>query len=148
MAGPTLRGLLLSSLLAIFSATCFAQGVDDDYLREIEGGMEGVDTDLTSPPEAPPSAPVGETPVQSEFLDEIGLEMQGMEGTADGVGVDDVPENARAQFEADLKDRMPGTYFLYRQLAADKRDLVFDEYQVSGDYLRVRRKIIEIRKGS
>jgi len=89
-----------------------------------------------------PPAVNNASPQQESFLDEIGVEMEGM----DGPGGTDVPENARDQFDSDLRDRMPGTFVLYNRLNNEKKDVVFEEYQVSGDYLRVRRKIIELRR--
>ena len=76
------------------------------------------------------------------MVDQIGVEMEGMESPVN----DEVPENARDQFDSDLKDRMPGTFVLYSRLNDDKKTEVFSEYEMSGDYLRVRRKIIELRR--
>ena len=134
--------LLLATLLILVPATGHTQN-GDDYLKEIEGVMEGVDTAPEKPATSSGTAPAPQQ--QNEFLDQIDSEIEDM-GGPDGLD-SSVPENARDQFESDLQDRMPGTFVLYKRLPTEKRDKVFDEYQVSGDYLRVRRKIIEIRRG-
>ena len=121
---------------------------DDDYMMELEGAMEEVTSTDTVTPTTPipaqnSAAPETITPLhQDQFLDQIGVEMEGME-TPGGPAV---PENARDQFDSDLKDRMPGTFVLYKRLNDEHRAEVFTEYELSGDYLRVRRKIIELRK--
>jgi len=122
----------------------------DDYLMELEGAMEEVSPIATDPgtgaaTAAPQSAAPSESfaPLQhDQFLDQIGAEMEGM----DSPGGTSVPENARDQFDSDLQDRMPGTFVLYKRLTDDKKTQVFTEYEMSGDYLRVRRKIIELRR--
>lgn len=127
-----------------------ALGQDDDYMMELEGAMEEVNPIDDNPPIAlPENAPAmpapampAATPQHDQFLDEIGAEMEGMESP----GGNSVPENARDQFDSDLQDRMPGTFVLYKRLSDDNKAKVFSEYEISGDYLRVRRKIIELRR--
>jgi hypothetical protein len=138
------RNLLLAAGLMLLASSGFAQ---DDYMMELEGAMEEVspivdDNPAPSPPTA--SAPVtnASAPQHNQFLDQIGVEMEGMEST----GSQAVPENARDQFDSDLQDRMPGTFVLYKRLSDDNKTEVFSEYEMSGDYLRVRRKIIELRR--
>lgn len=120
---------------------------EDDYLMELEGAMEEVSPITDNPPivvqeDTPAPPPVA--PQHNEFLDEVGAEIEGMESPED----DAVPENARDQFDSDLQDRMPGTFVLYNRLSDDKKSQVFSEYEMSGDYLRVRRKIIELRRSN
>jgi len=121
----------------------YGQG-DDDFLTEIEGTMEGVDLSDPAATTQGYSLNPGD-PQQDEFLDQIGIEIEGMSTPGGGKLV---PEDARSQFDADLQDRMPGSFVLYKRLSDKKRDQVFNEYQMSGDYLRVRRKIIELRRAS
>ena len=120
----------------------------DDYLMELEGAMEEV-SPIATDPGAGTAAPQTTAPIESmtplqqdQFLDQIGAEMEGM----DSPGGSSVPENARDQFASDLQDRMPGTFVLYKRLTDDKKTQVFTEYEMSGDYLRVRRKIIDLRR--
>ena len=137
-------GLVLLTCLVFGSGHAVAQ---DDYLMELEGDLDGMA--FIDPVEPATSGPdsTGEPSTsmqQEEFLDQIGSEIEGMSGPSGGAGL--VPENAQAQFDSDLKERMPGTFVLYKRLGKDKKALVFDEYQNSGDYLRVRRTIIDLRR--
>jgi len=140
--------LLLGATILLMGGIATAQ---DDYLMELEGTME--DVAPTAPTEAaatPAPATPGEaaepmSPQHEDYLHEIGVEVDNMSAPAGG---DEVPENARDQFDSDLQDRMPGTFVLYSRLPDGKKDRVFDEYQMSGDYLRVRRKIIELRRAN
>jgi len=138
--------LLCAATLLLVAANASAQ---DDYMMELEGAMEDVVPieQSTTPPADTASTPSENTtqmsPQHESYLDEVGIEVEDMQGLAGGTAV---PENARAQFDSDLKDRMPGTFVLYSRLPDGKKTQVFDEYQVSGDYLRVRRKIIELRR--
>jgi hypothetical protein len=130
------------SFIALLST--MAHGQDDDFLTEIEGTMEGVEVSDPAAGALGNSFNPGD-PQQNEFLDQIGIEIEGMSTPGGGKLV---PEDARSQFDADLQDRMPGSFVLYKRLNDQKRDQVFNEYQMSGDYLRVRRKIIELRRSS
>jgi len=121
----------------------YGQG-EDDFLTEIEGSMEGVEGADPAGGTQDYSLNPGD-PQQDEFLDQIGIEIEGMSTPGGGKLV---PEDARSQFDADLQDRMPGSFVLYKRLSDKNRDQVFNEYQMSGDYLRVRRKIIELRRAS
>jgi len=134
--------LLAVSFIALLST--MAHGQDDDFLTEIEGTMEGVE--VSDPTTGAPGYSLNPgDPQQDEFLDQIGIEIEGMSTPGGGKLV---PEDARSQFDADLQDRMPGSFVLYKRLPDNKRNQVFNEYQMSGDYLRVRRKIIELRRSS
>ena len=137
------RKLLAVTCIALLSTMAHGQA-DDDFLTEIEGTLEGVEGSDSGPAAQTDSLNPGD-PQQDEFLDQIGIEIEGMNTPGGGKMV---PEDARSQFDADLQDRMPGSYVLYKRLSETKRDQVFDEYQMSGDYLRVRRKIIELRRSS
>lgn len=134
------RSLALAACITLFSGAGYGQ--DDDTLQlELEGAMEGFDAAETI---AEPDVVEPFAAQRNESLDEIGSEIDGM---VDSAGDEEsVPENARDQFDSDLRDRMPATFSLYKRLSEDKRNQVFDEYQVSGDYLRARSKIIELRK--
>jgi len=121
----------------------YGQG-EDDFLTEIEGTMEGVEGTDPAGGTQDYSLNPGD-PQQDEFLDQIGIEIEGMSTPGGGKLV---PEDARSQFDADLQDRMPGSFVLYKRLSDKNRDQVFNAYQMSGDYLRVRRKIIELRRSS
>lgn len=135
------RSLIWAAGLLLLSSTSHAQ--DDDYMLNLESAMDEVTSGDIRANELPvPPAVNNASPQQESFLDEIGVEMEGM----DGPGGQQVPENAHDQFDSDLRDRMPGTFVLYKRLSNEKKDVVFEEYQVSGDYLRVRRKIIELRR--
>lgn len=137
------RKFLVAAYIALLSPLVHGQG-DDDFLTEIEGTMDGIEAPEPAPT-IPDSSPNLNDPLQDEFLDQIGTEIEGMNSPGGGKLI---PEDARAQFDADLQDRMPGSFVLYKRLSEPKRDQVFDEYQMSGDYLRVRRKIIELRRSS
>ena len=134
------RNLLWVAGLMLLSGTGLAQ--DDDYLTELEGAMQEVSPIDDNPATTPPTNTSPTAPQHDVFLDQIGAEMEGMDSPGGG----SVPENARAQFDSDLQDRMPGTFVLYKRLSDDKKAKVFSEYEMSGDYLRVRRKIIELRR--
>ena len=137
------RRLLVAACIALLSTLVHGQD-EDDFLTEIEGTLEGIE--VTEPTPTVQDTRFGPSdPQQDEFLDRIGIEIEGMNTPGGGKLV---PEDARSQFNADLQDRMPGSFVLYTRLSKPKRDQVFDEYQMSGDYLRVRRKIIELRRSS
>ena len=133
--------LLAATFIGLLSTMVHGQG-EDDFLTEIEGTMEGVEVTEPATRAQGYSLNPGD-PQQDEFLDQIGIEIEGMSAPGGGKLV---PEDARSQFDADLQDRMPGSFVLYKRLSDKKRDKVFVEYQMSGDYLRVRRKIIELRR--
>ena len=132
---------LAVTFIALLSTLAYGQA-EDDFLTEIEGTMEGVEATDPAAGTQDYSLSPGD-PQQDEFLDQIGIEIEGMSTPGGGKLV---PEDARSQFDADLQDRMPGSFVLYKRLSDKKRDQVFNEYQMSGDYLRVRRKIIELRR--
>ena len=144
----------VSLALTVMLGSACAQA-QDEYLMQLESDLDGIVVDepfgdRPATASVPTSAVGGRataatSPQQEEFLDSLDSEIDGM-SAGPGRATTAVPEDPRAQFDSDLRDRMPGTFVLYRRLPGDKKDLVFEEYQMSGDYLRVRRKIIELRR--
>ena len=146
------RARMRLPLVGLLVLACTAVQAQDEFMMQLENELGGLVADEpggtsgAAPTEAGrPTTRPATSQQQEAFLDDLDSEIDGMTGTP-GRASSAVPEDPRAQFDADLRDRMPGTFVLYTRLSDDKKALVFDEYQVSGDYLRVRRRIMDLRR--
>lgn len=112
----------LSSLLLL--SIPLLLGADDNYLREIEDEARRQAAILiTSPPKAPPSSPGA----ISDHL-EAGLDP--------------------AAFEQALRQDLPGTFALYEQLDANRKQQVYRIYQNNNQLAHISEQVAQLLGGN
>lgn len=117
---PTTRGGLSGLLLLVVPLLL---GADDNYLREIEGeARQQAATLITSPPKAPPSSPGA----RSDHLE---------------AGLDPVA------FEQALRQNLPGTFALYEQFDANRKQQVYRIYQNNNQLAHISEQVAQLLGG-
>lgn len=118
---PATRGGLSGLLLLVVPLLL---GADDNYLREIEDEARRQATTLiTSPPKAPPSSPGA----RSDHL-EAGLDP--------------------AAFEQALRQNLPGTFALYEQFDANRKQQVYQIYQNNNQLAHISEQVARLLGGN
>lgn len=121
---PRRRGRLPGLLLLILPLLL---GADENYLREIEDEARRQATILiTRPPQAAPAAATAQPDGKSDRL-EAGL--------------------APATFEQALRRSLPGTYALYQQLDAKRKQEIYRAYQNDSQLATLSARIAQLAGG-
>lgn len=124
LAGYAVRGGLSGLLLL---AVPFLLGADDDYLREIESEAKRQATMLIS-------SPLPSTPAMTPGLPEA---------SADRLETGLTPE----AFEQALRRSLPGTYTLYQQLDASRKQEVYRAYQNNSQFVNISGRTAQLLSG-
>jgi hypothetical protein len=120
---PAARGGLPGLLLAV----PFLLGADDNYLREIEEEAKRQAVILiTSPEQSTPTAMADPTSVKTDQL-EAGLDP--------------------AAFEQALRKNLPGTYTVYQQLDANRKQQAYQAYQNDNQLTSISERIAQLLSG-
>ena len=119
------RGCLAGSLLLLTLPLLL--GADDNYLREIEDeARRQAATLITRPLPAAPVAATAQPDAKTERL-ETGL--------------------APADFEQALRRSLPGTYALYQQLDAPRKQEIYQAYQTDNQLASISARIAQMVGG-
>ncbi len=124
LPAPAARGGLPGLLLL---AVPLLLGADDSYLREIEDEAKRQAVILmTSQPQSSPTAPTTQPDAKAGRLD---------------AGLDP------AAFEQALRKNLPGTYTLYQQFDANRKQQVYQAYQDDNQLANISERVTELLGG-